>query len=489
MIFVLGVLTLLALVGHVLIARTHGESQRILIDSASTTSHSMMNGVVRTIQERLREDIWGPNFDPIYPVPVNDNNNQSSPFFRAFKENNEPWDAPGASDIWLSSTTPYMGLNEDPANLNPDDDPHQAVNWNAGVPTYEDLVLAWHNVSYLGTDLLQDGPSSLQPFAWAANSRIIPAPMPAVPVQYSPGDLASTGNLVNIRIAQTPPPTIPGDLIPGSTTNVTIARAREVWNSEYPILSAMTDFAGKAPRFPYFDTNSDGAVDLYDADGDGIPDSPISFVLPVDTSDPNAPKQLYAVIRVVDHSGKVNVNVASSVLLPPPTGTGSQLMFDETLPGLQRRGDRMTELLIDDTLHPDDRGARAREMVGYRSAADPVAYDTNVVRRVLAGGLPSATSYPLYGLLDEASLRHRSLMAPYDRRFEPGMPVTDYSTIDRAPRRGLVAPNQRGERQLHGREFPMVAAKLQLRDSFDRVSLRRLRRRERQGLAQLDARG
>lgn len=406
MIFVLGVLTLLALVGLVLIARTHGESRRIKIDSVASSSRSAMDGVVHSIQETLRQDIWGPNPDPSYPVPLNHQ------VVGNLRESNEPWDAPGASDRWLASTLPYM-LTDDSGNPVPQ---------NTGNPasSTENDVLAWNHVSYLGIDLLQpDGPDGQQPFAWKTNSR-----GGSSPVSYP------LSSIDNIPILQTPPDGIPGDLIPGSTTNVTIARAREVWDSEAAALSAM--LGGITPRFPYFDTNSDGAVDLYDADGDGIPDSPISFVIPMDTSDPNASKQLYAVVRVVDHAAKLNANVASSIYLP--SGSATELTFDESLPGLQRRGARATELLLDDTVHPDDRFTRTRQMVGYRSGDDPVAYDEDVVRRVLIGGRPGAAAYNPYGLLDEASLRHRGRLVPYDRRFEAAAAPGDYDTIDRALR-------------------------------------------------------
>lgn len=408
MIFVLGVLTLLALVGLVLIARTHGESQRLKIDSVALSSRSVMNGLVRTIQETLRQDIWGPNPDPIYPVPLN------SQIAGNFRESNEPWDAPGASDRWLSSTTPYMITDDNGV-------PIPQTTGNPAAPT-EDGVLAWKNVSYLGIDLLQsDGSDGAQPLLWTTNSRD-----GSSPVSYPPSVLQ------NVKVLQTPPAGMPGDLIPASTTNVTIAQARANWSPPSP-----------GARFPYFDTNADGAVDLYDADGDGVPDSPISFVLPMDTADPNAPKQLYAVIRVVDHAGKLNANIASSIYLP--SGSGTELMFDESLPGLQRRGTRMTELLLDDTVHPDDRNdysnppatriARTRKLVSYRSGDDPVTYDADIVRRFLAGGTYTGPpNYFLYGLSDEASLRHRGMLVPYDRRFAPD----EYRTIDRALRGTLA---------------------------------------------------
>ena len=92
----------LALVGLVMIARTHGESRRLKIDSVAANSRSVMGGIIQTIQERLRQDIWGPDPDPLYPIPLN------SQAAGNLRETNEPWDAPGVSDQWLASTTPYM---------------------------------------------------------------------------------------------------------------------------------------------------------------------------------------------------------------------------------------------------------------------------------------------------------------------------------------------------------------------------------------------
>ncbi|MCP6658059.1 hypothetical protein NL521_29435, partial [Klebsiella pneumoniae] len=65
-------------------------------------------------------------------------------------------------------------------------------------------------------------------------------------------------------------------------------------------------------RFPYFDTNQDGIVDLYDADGDGVPDSPISFVLPYAGNRVDGPREVYAVVRIVDNNSMVNVSTAAA---------------------------------------------------------------------------------------------------------------------------------------------------------------------------------
>ncbi|MFQ5425352.1 MAG: hypothetical protein ACE5F9_15410, partial [Phycisphaerae bacterium] len=209
--------------------------------------------------------------------------------------------------------------------------------------------------------------------------------------------------------SQLPASFLNADLIAGSTTNITIAQARSAWVA--PVLGA---------QFPYFDTNADGIVDLYDADGDGVPDSPISFRIPLGSSDPNDPETLYAVVRIVDHAGMLNVNVASSW----NGSLGGGLMFNESSPDLQRRGRRLTELLLDPALHAGDLQAgfanRASGLVNHRRGTVnqylPWAYDVDVVRRDLLGGLTGGFGYLLYGGSDEASLRHRGLLAPFGLR-------------------------------------------------------------------------
>ena len=170
MVFVLGVLALLALLGLVLIARTHGEFQRVTMQSASSSGQAAMDGVVRRIGETLRRDIWGDppqaglaaldrplsNDAPPDPsLPINP---------QGLRENNEPWDAPGESDRWLGANMPYQ-LGTQFVNLDPSNP----------TPQTEAGILAWHEVSYLGNDInrpLDDPqPELINPFMWASNSR------------------------------------------------------------------------------------------------------------------------------------------------------------------------------------------------------------------------------------------------------------------------------------------------------------------------------
>ena len=450
MVFVLGVLALIGLVGLALIAKTQGEFKRVSIQSASTSDQMMMDGIVRQIRETLRRDIWGdppaPGLEaserPLTndaPPPDPDDLNEviASNNRLGSLENNEPFDAPGIHDRWLHSATPYY-VGQAPVVIDP-----------TSPPILEEDVLAWPHVSYLGTDISKPlairlvpaaEPQPVNPFMWAANSRdLTPTPVPGTTlVRYD------ASNLVDVDILQTPPPGFPSELIPGSTTSLSIRAARELWNSAGHLAQLGAELAanptlaaGLVPQFPYFDTNADGEVDLYDADGDGCPDSPISFIVETESPDPNRPRQLYAVIRVVDHGSMLNVNAASSLKLP-----NGDLAFDETMPGLQRRGRSPTEFLFEDVVHRQDwyNTMRTANLVDYRSDnvvpnPDPVRHDFDVVRRILLGGLPDFSQrYNLYDLAEEVSLRHRNMLVRYDRRSDHEDPrfAEDYRTVDRA---------------------------------------------------------
>lgn len=406
MVYVLGVLTLVALIGLILITKTHGASKRVAGEATAVSYQAAVNGTVRIIQETLHRDIWGPTGSAMRPL--------SNASATGIQETNEPFDAPGSHDRWLSSSYPYY-LGRRTANTYPS-------------LVEEEHVLAWHRVAYLGSDVLQ--PAGDNGYAWAYGRRTTD-PSSGVLAEASYGDMSLEG----VPILQTP---IPGwetvSFIPGSTTNVTIAEARQMWNSvDAPRFAA----AGQIRRFPYFDTNADGQVDLYDADGDGTPDSPISLVIPLDTANPNAPRQLYAAIRIVDHAGMLNVNVASSLNL-----LGGAHTFSEVNSDLQRRGRRVTDLLMDEVVHADDSFAlnnRAAGLMDYRSGTNPPQFDREIVRSRLVGDWFTNSSYFLYGLDDEASLRHRWMLAPYGlRAFDKTGDTTDYRTIDRALRGTLL---------------------------------------------------
>lgn len=443
MVIILGVLSLLALVGLALIARTHSESRRVTIQTTASSEKAALESVISNIQDTLRRDIWG---DPPLPgmeyferplsndAPPGSEQNLligrlGNPL--GLRENNEPYDAPGEADRWLASNMPYL---VDPSFL---------------PPGTESRVLAWDHVSYIGSDIIQPRAvtrvvggipqtRNVNPYMWAANLRDI---ADTAIVRYDANSLS------DVEIIQAPISLEP--MIPGSTTNRTIRRAREIWNDTAPgghldLLQAKLSLpenstlaAEVIPLFPYFDTNADGIVDLYDADGDGVPDSPLSLVIEIDGDQSNEPRRLYAAVRIVDHGGMLNVNTASSHRL-----TDGTLMFDETRLGLQRRGQRATEFLLDGVAHRDDwlLSNRTASMVDYRSnGADPDVYDRNFVRRSLVGGLPDASSFYLpYDLRDEASLRHRNMLVRYDRARDVNAAVNDYRNIDRALRGSLL---------------------------------------------------
>jgi hypothetical protein len=424
LVFVLGVLTLVALVGLILIARTHGEARRVSNLATASSNEALLDGVIHTIRETLRRDIWGSN--PAAAAPL------GNTFGGLLTERNEPFDAPGADqatnegDRWLASSTPYSSGRR------------QAWITPTG-QQFEEDVPAWRYVSYLGSDLLADDHlnSGTRPFAWFGDSRTVgPPPAPR---------FFTRAALDNVPILQTPPPAFAGPLIPGSTTNVSIAAARRNWMANHlPQLNAHPLLLGKRAQFPWFDTNADGIVDLYDADGDGVPDSPLSFPVAMDSVDPDAPRQLYAAIRVVDHAGMLNVNAASSLRT-----SANALLFDESGPDGQRRGRRATELLLDELVHSGDLANggpsaydRVFGLVQYRwndaSPPDPRAYDADVLRRLLLGGALPGADYFTYGLTEEASLRHRGLLAPHDRRTQCASPLGEYDTIDKALRHTLL---------------------------------------------------
>lgn len=439
MVFILGILSLLALVGLALIAKTHGEAQRVSIQSTSSSQNVALDSTIATIQDTLRRDIWG---DPPaageqdYEQPLSNDaapGSDPNPLLNrlgnklSLRENNEPWDAPGDSDIWLASNMPYV---VDPAFL---------------PPGSEANVLAWDHVSYLGSEINQPlmvtrvvggvpDTQHVNPYMWATNSR---NPAFTGIVRYD------ASSLNDVEIIQAP--VVAGAMLPGSTTNVSPRRGLQIWSDTAPgghqdllatklATPVYLDLAADViPQFPYFDTNFDGEVDLWDADGDGVPDSPLSLVLETDRDRSSQPTRLYAAVRIVDHGGMLNVNTASSLRRTDGTHT-----FDEQRQGLQRRGRSATEFLLDAVVHRDDwlGSLRAAEMANYRSIGiEPDTYDFDFVRRALVGGLHDPSLFYLaYDLRDEASLRHRNMLVRYDRVKDALANANDYRTIDRALR-------------------------------------------------------
>lgn len=427
MIFVLGVLTLVALVGLLLIAKTHGEFKRVTEDSNATSLNAAADGVLRQIGDILRADIIP---DPVLSQgdssrPLGDNAPRGSNVNQlGLRENNEGFDKAGIDDRWLAELLPrYVG----------------DVSVSDGMAiVIEPDVLVWPHVSYPGIDILLPRPSN--PFVWGDNARTPGSGL----VQYGAYDL-----LLNVPILQTPSAMAPSNpMIPGSTTNVSIRQSRAYWQSVAHQTALANAIAaapglldpGVMPQFPYFDTNGDGIPDLYDADGDGVPDSPLSFVIHLDTADPNKPRTLWAAIRVVDHAAMLNVNAASAQLLPD----GATLTFNENDAWRQRRGRSATEFLLDAVAHRDDwvEFDRTAGAVGRRNNSttpDPLLYEVDIVKRTLLGGRPQTLrQYFPFDLTDEASLRHRNLLVPFDRVNDNLAAAGDYRNIDRALRNTLL---------------------------------------------------
>ncbi len=431
LIFTIGVLTLLALVGVGLLASVRAQRSKVINDRSGVTPSKLIDGVAQAVQGRLRDDLWSGSGAASKYL-----NGSATAVPGDAREVNEPFDAPGPYDRWLASTVPYR--------FDPNTDP---------LVTGDDY-LKWHHVSYLGADLLRTGdlynwpdnsltPAAGDPTTFNAaiannDAKLTDVPVSILPpMNYDPGLYPFGAAPQNAQ-----PPAVPGQPantpIPGSTTNVTIELARRIWQTR---VDAVSPGWTATHRFPYFDTNQDGIVDLYDADGDGVPDSPISFVLPYSGNRVDGPREVYAVVRVVDNNSMVNLSTAGARdsnnngtgngtdpgdIFWPVTGTPN--------PDREFRGRRPWEICLDAAkfvapgasdvsvaLDSDIVNPPIQQLLGYRFTGNATAtatfggsYYNDVLRRLLVGGSwRAADAYGLFRATDELALRGRNGLSTY----------------------------------------------------------------------------
>ncbi|MEE8169509.1 MAG: hypothetical protein V3T70_03085, partial [Phycisphaerae bacterium] len=356
LVFVIGILTMLFLIGVGLLSNVRGEKLRWQRLQRADAAPDIMGAAIELVRQRLRADMWhrpfplSPPQDPRYLSDERngisgDNNPTGDTNIAA--ENNEPFDAPGPFDRWLASTLPHIVR----WSVNPSI-PQPIQTGDSSNPVEQSI--AWRRVSYLGSDIVEN--RGLQQFYWAQPSRFpfgnlniatAATPIYGEDVNGAPlgslnshfADPSGFNNIANVTSGVAvlltppaysnletqfgpPPSRLGGDQIPGATTDVTIANARRLWDAGYN--RSPTDANA---RFPYFDTNMDNVVDLYDADGDGVPDSPISFRLPYAGRGPDDPTEVYVAIRIIDNASMINVNTASPLWAPEGW---PRLTFDET---------------------------------------------------------------------------------------------------------------------------------------------------------------
>jgi len=406
----MGVLTLLALVGVGLLASVRTQRSRVERIRVGVTPAKLIDGVQQSVLERLRADLWG---EPSVAGGYLTGSTTTPP--TGARETNEPFDAPGPFDRWLASTVPYRV------------DPNPVV--------ANDEYLVWPHVSYLGSDLLET--TSLH--NWPDNSRTAVA---NDPTDYNSA-ATNDAHLTNVQVSISPPvnynpayyPFGVGPQpapIPGSTTNVTIEVARRVWQS---LPAAWRD----SHRFPYFDTDQDGIIDLYDADGDGVPDSPISFALPYSGSRNDEPREVYAVVRIVDNSSMLNLSTAGA-RDSDGDGLGDGTDLSDLFfaiggdPDRQLRGRRAWEICLDAPANSAalglnlalvldaDRGVTIGQLINYRFTGNLFTapsfgannYYSDVVRRLLAGGANRpGDNYGRFRAADELALHNRNGICNY----------------------------------------------------------------------------
>ncbi|HUW83008.1 MAG TPA: hypothetical protein VMZ31_09440 [Phycisphaerae bacterium] len=115
LVFVLGVLVMLFLIGTAVIVKTRSERQNVAHLAVAANEAGVMDQAVNAVLEELRRDIWGDD-----TVALNSDGGD------------EPWDAPGDDDAWLAATICYLDPN-DPGDPNDD-------------------FYAWPRVSYGGSN-------------------------------------------------------------------------------------------------------------------------------------------------------------------------------------------------------------------------------------------------------------------------------------------------------------------------------------------------
>jgi len=380
LVFVMAVLVLLALLGLGMMIAVRGERQKLTPQREALALEAVMDSAVRLVRERLRDDILrdpnrirDPNvivnpdlFDPNDVLGGDPNDPHSE---------GEPFDAPCYKDPWLASTIPWA-LSWDP---NYGWDPNYALR---KIAPAAGNVLVWPRVSYLGPD-----PNLVMRIMKRQGSPVWP------PVRGDPPNILQPSALTN-RL------TVEGD--PNFLLTVSSTVVKNAPNL-FPLL-------------------------LFDADGDGIPDSPISFTFPIDTPAPtDQPKRVHVAIRIVDNCSKLNVGTA-----------GLNLLADSTF---ERRGRRIPEVVLDPNTVPNARVVRAvmddpnwfrsfdpNAILGRRMSrlglTAAQAIDPNIYNAVARGPLYAEPTTGIYPLSDEVKLTRRYVLVP--------PPGTEFSFVERS---------------------------------------------------------
>jgi len=516
LVFVLAILTLLFFIGFALLANTRSQRLRFSESHRAVDLDALMNGMIDQVRMRLRDDVWGRNDllldndperfverNPAGTDDLNDwidnpggivrdtNGDGVVEFFHATPESDEPFDAPGPWDRWLGATLPYRMTNsaQDPSNI----------------PTG---TIVWPRVSYLGADIYRlhqqaldntdvlyaspkRPPASLANPNYNAYNVDTVIRVPADDAVYGM-PIASILEVVPIWDANSAGYHYQAgwgfDRLPRSFS---VAQGRALWDGDAALLARFPDLDGvlagvqafreanPTVQFPYFDADLDGFMNLHDADGDGVPDSPLSFELPYFDPQLGGMRNLYAAIRIVDHNSMLNVNTAHAFDARLPYGqTAEDEFFNGNgippLPDHELRGRRVNEIVLDpeadygylDNTDPfsyqgfsrplvvGDLGAGLTSMLDFRSAAHSYLPDASdlygfyggIARCIAIGGTPyspSGSPFGFFGLADEASLRYRFNLTPralvnaLDTITDPTAPEWDqYPNIER-PQRGL----------------------------------------------------